>query len=98
LTEEPEAEIPVAFAIAARYAEPGDGAAAWREPPFDPFHYLRRPSEAVHVGSERIGADEPPRVVATIPGSLSRDVSPLTVARRLLVPVSKKHPRPDLLG
>src|SRR5207244_1636476 len=33
-----------------------------------------------------------------IPGPLSRDVSPLTLARRLLVPVSKKHPRPDVLG
>jgi (E)-4-hydroxy-3-methylbut-2-enyl-diphosphate synthase len=98
LTEDPEAEIPVAFAIAARYAEPGDDPPTWRQPPFDPFQYARRATEAVHVGPERIGADEPPRVVATIPGPLAADVSPLTIARRLLVPVNKRHPRPDLLG
>src|SRR5262245_48382955 len=50
LTEEPEAEIPVAFAIAERYApERGPTAPAPRpaNPPFDPFHFARRPTGIV---------------------------------------------------
>src|SRR5207247_1600745 len=66
LTEDPEAEIPVAFAIGRRYAEPGAESAAWREPPFDPFHYRRRPTEVVHVGPEPTGSDTLPELVAAV--------------------------------
>ena len=96
LTEEPEAEIPVAFAIANRYTVERERP---REPlPCDPFHFKRRAVAPVQVGAETFGGDETPRVVVSIPGPLSRDVAPLILARRLLVPLSRKHPKPDVLG
>jgi (E)-4-hydroxy-3-methylbut-2-enyl-diphosphate synthase len=97
LTEEPEAEVPVAFALARRYWPARPGA----EPvplATDPFVYSRRASVPVRIGEQTIGGEESPRVIASIAGPLSRDVSPLTVARRLLVPVSKKLPKPDILA
>jgi (E)-4-hydroxy-3-methylbut-2-enyl-diphosphate synthase len=97
LTEEPEAEVPVAFALARRYFPARlDGE---RVPlASDPFVYSRRATVPVRIGEQTIGGAESPRVVASIPGPLSRDVSPLTVARRLMVPVSKKLPKPDILA
>jgi (E)-4-hydroxy-3-methylbut-2-enyl-diphosphate synthase len=98
LTEEPEAEVPVAFALARRYwpsarlAEPGAPSS------FDRYSYTRRASRAVLIGDQSVGGDETPRVIASLPGPLAEDVSPLTVARRLLVPLSKKLPKPDVLG
>ena len=53
LTEDPEAEVPVAFALAGRYEDPGHPDAEWQEPAFDPFHYARRATEPVHVGNGR---------------------------------------------
>ncbi|HZR01066.1 MAG TPA: (E)-4-hydroxy-3-methylbut-2-enyl-diphosphate synthase [Chloroflexota bacterium] len=106
LTEEPEAEVPVAFAIGSAYPplpveEEGRGprsGAASEPPPFDPFHFERRRADPVRAGSATIGGGEAPRVVVRIPGPLSRDLAPLVVARRLAVPVSRKQPKPDLLA
>jgi (E)-4-hydroxy-3-methylbut-2-enyl-diphosphate synthase len=108
LTEEPEAEVPVAFALARRYwpapAAPRPGTPPTgsppppEPPPFDPYSYNRRPTRPVALGDQTIGGTETPRVVASIPGDLSGLASPLAVARRLLVPLSKKLPKPDLLS
>src|SRR5206468_11263847 len=62
LTEEPEAEVPVAFVIAHRYTDPGEGAPTTELPPFDPYHFTRRASEPL-LG---IGGDEPPRLIVSI--------------------------------
>ncbi|HEV8637016.1 MAG TPA: (E)-4-hydroxy-3-methylbut-2-enyl-diphosphate synthase [Chloroflexota bacterium] len=98
LTEEPEAEVPVAFALGRRWPVDAAADAPPEPPPFDPYAYTRRATRPVRIGDQTIGGEETPRVIASIPGPLAEDVSPLTVARRLLVPVSKKLPRPDLLG
>ncbi|HEY3083422.1 MAG TPA: (E)-4-hydroxy-3-methylbut-2-enyl-diphosphate synthase [Chloroflexota bacterium] len=99
LTEEPEAEVPVAFAIGRRYWPANRPADRRPEtPPFDPYTYNRRASAPRQIGDQTVGGAETPRVIASIPGRLAEAVSPLTVARRLLVPLSKKLPKPDLLG
>ena len=93
LTEEPEAEVPVAFALARRY---------WPAPPetervplaTDPFTYTRRATTPVRIGEQTIGGAESPRVIASVP----LDGSALATARRLMVPVSKKLPKPDILA
>jgi (E)-4-hydroxy-3-methylbut-2-enyl-diphosphate synthase len=70
LTEPPEAEIPVARALAARYA-------AWRERPapqgcppeaVDPFAWRRRTAEIVRLRDIPFGGGQVPRVLA-IPGT-----------------------------
>jgi (E)-4-hydroxy-3-methylbut-2-enyl-diphosphate synthase len=79
LTEEPEEEVPVAFAIANHFT-PRDqpslplGEAAGRVvvgtpaplPPWDPFHYERRKSAAVRVGPVVIGNGNTLAVVARV--------------------------------
>jgi (E)-4-hydroxy-3-methylbut-2-enyl-diphosphate synthase len=56
LTEEPEAEIPVARILAERYTgRTGEPIAAVEEIPIDPFSYHRRPSRAVmNIGGEHV--------------------------------------------
>jgi (E)-4-hydroxy-3-methylbut-2-enyl-diphosphate synthase len=89
LTEDPEAEVPVAFALARRYPVP----IAPEPLATDPFTYTRRPALPVRIGDQTIGGSESPRVFASVP----LDGTGLAVARRLLVPVSKKLPKPDIL-
>lgn len=66
LTEEPEAEIPVARALVERYAmRPlgvGEGAHMPETLPYDPYRYQRRMTHAV----ANIGGDFPPRVIADL--------------------------------
>ena len=62
LTEEPEAEIPVARMLAERYIRPA-GNTSHPEPsvyPVDPFHYQKRTTVQV----ENFGKDNVPRVIA----------------------------------
>lgn len=65
LTEEPEAEIPVAFALASRYDAVLGGRTS-HGTSSDPIriHYARTHSKAVTV----VGGDHPPRVVADLRG------------------------------
>ena len=64
LTEEPEAEIPVAMALARRYDRRAQAPAVsvvspW---PIDPFLYSRRPTETV----SNVGGHQVPRVIADL--------------------------------
>src|SRR5690606_25968544 len=66
LTEEPEAEVPVAMALSNRYRarESHDRIAPIRRYPIDPFAYSRRQSHTV----VNIGGHNVPRVVADLSG------------------------------
>jgi (E)-4-hydroxy-3-methylbut-2-enyl-diphosphate synthase len=96
LTEEPEAEIPVAQAIAARYPKsqgstsPGDAEAAW-----DPYHYQRRESDAIRVGDIAFGGTETVSVAVGIDGPLSR-TSHMPALLRWASPAGRRRPKPEI--
>ena len=78
LTEPPEAEIPVAKALAARYAgwRDQDGPVAAPTEPVDPFTYRRRAAEITRCGADTpIGGTLIPRVIAPAdaPGPSGRE-------------------------
>jgi (E)-4-hydroxy-3-methylbut-2-enyl-diphosphate synthase len=95
LAEEPEAEIPVAFALAGRpWAV--DGAPSPAAPPtWDPFHYARRESRAVAIGPITVGGGSLPAVVAR-PGA-ARDGATAQVLR-WASPGARRLQRPDVIA
>ena len=101
LTEDPEAEIPVAFALGQRYGQ-GFGETSIARPierlPWNPYEFTRRAAMPIQVDESTIGGSETPRVIVSIPGKLADDHSPITIARRLLVPMSRTQPSADTLG
>jgi (E)-4-hydroxy-3-methylbut-2-enyl-diphosphate synthase len=80
LTEEPEAEVPVAFALARPYQTSSPGPQVPGPPattpdadlPDDrnPYEYRRRQTRAVALGDVTFGAGQPVRVVHPFPGPL----------------------------
>lgn len=91
LTEEPECEVPVAFALVRQAVRAGrlqprglDLASAGDSPLVNPYSYARRRCEAVQVGPVRLGATEPPRVEVRVdlPVAAARDA--LAVLRPML--------------
>lgn len=102
LTEEPEAEIPVAFAIAERYSErrPQKAIGHLPPPPWDPFQYERRPSRPVMIGGTPLGGGEPVAVMTEIahPGAAPEEGVPIPMARilRWASPAGKRQPKPEL--
>ncbi|MGH2443306.1 MAG: (E)-4-hydroxy-3-methylbut-2-enyl-diphosphate synthase [Chloroflexota bacterium] len=95
LTEEPEAEIPVAFAIAKPFQgrTPDEGARESQDVPWDPFHYQRRPSEALLLGDLLIGGSSPVAVINTIESA--QDGTVLARVLRWASPAGKRQPKPD---
>ncbi|MGI8968067.1 MAG: (E)-4-hydroxy-3-methylbut-2-enyl-diphosphate synthase [Chloroflexota bacterium] len=95
LTEEPEAEVPVAFALTARYdsrqAELATGQRA--EPSWDPCHYERRPTSEVRIGDLALGGRNTVAVLAPIDGA--RDLTAMARALRWASPAGKRQPKPD---
>ncbi|MCZ6633549.1 MAG: (E)-4-hydroxy-3-methylbut-2-enyl-diphosphate synthase [bacterium] len=69
LTEEPEAEIPVAQKLVARYTHRGNHPPIpdVAHNPIDPFVYTRRPTVAI----DKLGKDNVPIVIATLPGPIT---------------------------
>lgn len=69
LTEEPEAEIPVAQKLVARYSHRADHAPIppIASAPLDPFTYVRRPS----LETNKIGQPHVPVVIATPPSPIT---------------------------
>jgi (E)-4-hydroxy-3-methylbut-2-enyl-diphosphate synthase len=102
LTEEPEAEIPVAQAIAARYSVnapyPGSPVGAsdegWR-PPWDPFHYRRRESVPVHGDRLEIGGTAAIAVAVGIDGPLA-STSHMPALLRWASPSGRRAPKPEM--
>jgi (E)-4-hydroxy-3-methylbut-2-enyl-diphosphate synthase len=97
LTEEPEEEIPVAFAIAGRYVglrengnDEGDADVPW-----DFYHFQRRASREVTIRDVRIGRDNTVAVIATIDGPLAQQPSAMTRILRWASPAGRRQPKPD---
>jgi (E)-4-hydroxy-3-methylbut-2-enyl-diphosphate synthase len=96
LTEEPEAEIPVAFAIARRYPKPeGNGLATPIEPTWDPYHYTRRRSSIVSLGGTRLGGSESPAVAAAFEPDEDGQGKLLPVLLRWASPAGRRRPKPE---
>lgn len=95
LTEEPEAEIPVAFAIANRYSgrKPDDASEESQEVPWDPYHFERRPVRDVAIGDVTVGGSNPVAVFTAIddPGH-ERTIAHVL---RWASPAGKRQPKPD---
>ena len=110
LTEDPEAEIPVALALARRYT-PGAGAneaapapypLASSTPPLpdrrDPYHYAPRPVAEFMVGPAPYGGRRPARVVLEAPQRPGEMSDPGATIAGLLMPVGQNSLRPDILA
>jgi (E)-4-hydroxy-3-methylbut-2-enyl-diphosphate synthase len=101
LTEEPEEEIPVAFAIAAMFTPESPSArdanprhtsevATW-----DPFHYRRRTTGAVAIGGT-IAGEGPVLVSASLDSPSSPDSHTLSRLLRWASPAGRRSPKPDM--
>ncbi|TAK25970.1 MAG: 4-hydroxy-3-methylbut-2-en-1-yl diphosphate synthase [Chloroflexota bacterium] len=97
LTEEPEAEVPVAARLATRYRDGGLRGATPANPPYDPFTFERRATHRARLGSQIVGGDETPRVIVRLPSETLADESAASV-RRVLAPTSRHAPRPDIIA
>jgi (E)-4-hydroxy-3-methylbut-2-enyl-diphosphate synthase len=104
LTEEPEEEIPVAYAIAERYTPrrpaPPDAVAEGFSPPsptptWDPFHYERRHSEETPLGNLTMGGTQQVAVVVPIEGPLARQETAMARVLRWASPSGRRQPKPD---
>lgn len=96
LTEEPEAEIPVAFAIANHYRDRAGGqSGACGVIPWDLYHYERRRSREVTLGATTLGGKSTVAVFTSISGPLCHD--PMAMARilRWASPAGKRQPKPE---
>jgi|SRR5579884_1509579 len=97
LTEEPEEEIPVAYAIARRYPPPHEVACPGPAPTWDPYHFERRPSAKQRIAGVPIGGDETVAVIATIEGPLGTAPDAMARVLRWASPAGKRQPKPDLV-
>lgn len=96
LTEEPEAEIPVAFAIAERYTARPEGVSTHRESaPWDSYHYERRPAAVVSLGHLSLGGSETVAVIVPIDGPLADEGSAMARVLRWASPAGRRKPKPD---
>lgn len=95
LTEEPEAEIPVAHAIRRRYDwRPAEiSSQESQNVPWDLFHFERRKSQETALGSCRLGGGNVPAVFTTIDDTKAPD----SMARilRWASPAGKRQPKPE---
>ncbi|HEV8151263.1 MAG TPA: (E)-4-hydroxy-3-methylbut-2-enyl-diphosphate synthase, partial [Gemmatimonadales bacterium] len=105
LTEEPECEVPVAFALAAPY-QPGARRTGFSsEPPHvtpefvpDPYSFTRREADVVAIGEIGIGSGQPVRVVHPFPGPLAKVKELTQRAARLASADGLIEVRPDALS
>ncbi|HZU12985.1 MAG TPA: (E)-4-hydroxy-3-methylbut-2-enyl-diphosphate synthase [Chloroflexota bacterium] len=95
LTEEPEAEIPVADALAARYGGRRDRAGDDPGAPWDLYHYTRRPSRETPLGDLCLGGTETIAVIAPLDGSLSERADAMASILRWASPGGRRQPKPD---
>jgi len=98
LTEEPEAEISVAYALAAPFQmRAGDVLAGdvGRETPWDPYHYERRAAPSVSIGDVLLGDTEPIAVFTSIDGPLSKRRTAMARILRWASPAGRRQPKPD---
>lgn len=110
LTEEPEAEIPVALALARRYT-PGAGGLAATSAVYpvalpavaplpdhrDPYHFQPRPVAECRIGPAPFGGRWPARVVMDLPDRPGGLADPAAAARQMVLPVGMAGLRPDIV-
>jgi (E)-4-hydroxy-3-methylbut-2-enyl-diphosphate synthase len=107
LTEEPEHEVPVAFALARPYQPAGPSVGDAPLPPLpthprlpdvrDPFAFTRRASRTVALGLSAIGGGQPVRVVHPLVGPLASIGAAVQRAMALAAASDTTAPRPDAL-
>ena len=100
LTEDPEAEIPVAKALADKAMAQWREVASRTEPdPIDPFAYRKRAVVAISpgLGKTPVGLLEPPRVIHPTPVELSAGVEKVVAAVKALQAKAKDAPVEGLL-
>ncbi len=97
LTEEPEAEVPVARAIAARYAEKTLPPAVTIDDqvPWDFYSFRRHVTNSVRVGQFQVGRDQTVAVVAAIEGPLAQQPTAMARLLRWASPAGRRIAKPD---
>jgi (E)-4-hydroxy-3-methylbut-2-enyl-diphosphate synthase len=97
LTEEPEAEVPVAFAISGRYAgRPEDRSDSEDDDvPWDFYQFERRRTRQATLGDVSIGGDQTLAVIVTVDGPLSKQSSAMARMLRWAGPAGRRQPKPD---
>jgi (E)-4-hydroxy-3-methylbut-2-enyl-diphosphate synthase len=95
LTEEPEAEVPVAYALADPYQERLAEEVEPIEPrvPWDLYHYERRPSRRIVLGDLPLGGSETVAVFTTIQDPQAHDA--MARVLRWASPAGRRQPKPD---
>jgi (E)-4-hydroxy-3-methylbut-2-enyl-diphosphate synthase len=95
LTEEPEAEVPVAFGLANRYSfrAPAERSDISQDADWDPFHYGRRRSSEVQVGGFALGGDRDVAVFTSVDDV--GDSSAMARVLRWASPAGRRQPKPE---
>jgi (E)-4-hydroxy-3-methylbut-2-enyl-diphosphate synthase len=97
LTEEPEAEIPVAIALSKRYSgrTTEDSPTLSPSPSWDPHHFERRPAREFRIGDLVIGGSQTAAVIAAVDGPLLQQKTGVARALRWASPAGRRQPKPD---
>jgi (E)-4-hydroxy-3-methylbut-2-enyl-diphosphate synthase len=97
LTEEPEEEIPVAYAIAGRYVsrEEHENHNCDEDVSWDFYHFQRRASREAEVRDVPIGRDNTVAVIAAIDGPLAQQSTAMARILRWASPAGRRQPKPD---
>ncbi len=96
LTEEPEAEIPVAYALAGRYLDRVEiPSREGQDTPWDFYHFARRTAGEVTVGEVILGGSNAIGVMVPIDGPLASQDSAMARILRWASPTGRRQPKPD---
>ena len=97
LAEEPEAEVPVARALAHRYSRTHTPNWLFQRSPFwDPFHYTRRATALVTARGVHVGAGHPPVVLGILPSLTDDGQAAYQQLFRWSRKVGRRAPQPDI--
>lgn len=97
LTEEPEDEIPVARAIADRYAPVARKSKVKISstlPAWDPIHYERRTSKPANLGGFEVGGSDPVAVLASVEAPAAHAQAAPRILR-WASPAGRRQPKPE---
>jgi (E)-4-hydroxy-3-methylbut-2-enyl-diphosphate synthase len=97
LTEEPEAEIPVALSLAGRYSgrTAGRSPASSPAPSWDPHHYERRVARELAIAGVSVGGSQTIGVIAPVDGPLVQQKTGVARALQWASPAGRRQPKPD---
>jgi len=97
LTEEPEAEIPVAFSLAERYPDTPEPPyeRLSQDVPWDPYHFERRRASELTLGQFTMGGTHPVAVFTVVEPRLAEDPHAFAHILRWASPAGRRQPKPD---